>query len=27
VPNAGHGMHRDNPTFYNQVVMAFLQRR
>jgi pimeloyl-ACP methyl ester carboxylesterase len=27
VPNAGHGMHRDNPTFYNQTVLAFLQRR
>ena len=27
VPNAGHGMHGDNPTFYNQTVMAFLQRR
>jgi non-heme chloroperoxidase len=27
VPNAGHGMHGDNPTFYNQAVMAFLQRR
>ena len=27
VPEAGHGMHRDNPTFYNQAVMAFLQRR
>ena len=27
VPEAGHGMHADNPTFYNQTVMAFLQRR
>jgi non-heme chloroperoxidase len=27
VPEAGHGMHWDNPTFYNQAVMAFLQRR
>jgi non-heme chloroperoxidase len=27
VPNAGHGMHSDNPTFYNQTVLAFLQRR
>ena len=27
VPNAGHGMHGDNPDFYNQAVMAFLQRR
>ena len=27
VPNAGHGMHGDNPTFYNQTVLAFLQRR
>jgi non-heme chloroperoxidase len=27
VPKAGHGMHGDNPTFYNQTVMAFLQRR
>ena len=27
VPDAGHGMHADNPTFYNQAVMAFLQRR
>ena len=27
VPEAGHGMHDDNPTFYNQAVMAFLQRR
>ena len=27
VPNAGHGMHGDNPTFYNENVMAFLQRR
>ncbi len=26
VPTAGHGMHGDNPTFYNQTVMAFLQR-
>ena len=27
VPEAGHGMHNDNPTFYNQTVTAFLQRR
>ena len=27
VPEAGHGMHNDNPTFYKQTVMAFLQRR
>ena len=27
VPDAGHGMHNANPTFYNQTVMAFLQRR
>jgi pimeloyl-ACP methyl ester carboxylesterase len=27
VPDAGHGMHSDNPTFYNQTVLAFLQRR
>jgi non-heme chloroperoxidase len=27
VPKAGHGMHGDNPTFYNQTVMAFLRRR
>ena len=27
VPEAGHGMHGDNPTFYNQTVMAFLRRR
>jgi pimeloyl-ACP methyl ester carboxylesterase len=27
VPKAGHGMHGDNPTFYNQAVMAFLQQR
>ena len=27
VPEAGHGMHSDNPTFYNQAVIAFLQRR
>ena len=26
VPEAGHGMHSDNPTFYSQTVMAFLQR-
>ena len=26
VPEAGHGMHGDNPTFYNQAVMAFLER-
>ena len=23
VPEAGHGMHGDNPTFYNQAVIAF----
>ena len=27
VPDAGHGMHGANPAFYNQEVMAFLQRR
>jgi pimeloyl-ACP methyl ester carboxylesterase len=27
VPEAGHGMHSDNAAFYNEVVMAFLQRR
>jgi pimeloyl-ACP methyl ester carboxylesterase len=28
VPEAGHGgMHRENAPFYNQTVMAFLQRR
>ena len=27
VPNAGHGMHRQNTAFYNQAVLAFLQRR
>ena len=27
VPDAGHGMHSANPDFYNQAVMAFLQRR
>jgi pimeloyl-ACP methyl ester carboxylesterase len=27
VPNAGHGMHGQNPTFYNPAVIAFLQRR
>jgi non-heme chloroperoxidase len=27
VPDAGHVMHNANPTFYNQAVMAFLQRR
>ena len=27
VPNAGHGLHEANPTFYNQTVMAFLMRR
>jgi non-heme chloroperoxidase len=28
VPEAGHGgMHRENPAFYNRVVMAFLQQR
>jgi pimeloyl-ACP methyl ester carboxylesterase len=26
VPEAGHVMHGDNPTFYDQAVMAFLQR-
>jgi pimeloyl-ACP methyl ester carboxylesterase len=27
VPEAGHGPHSENPAFYNQAVMAFLQRR
>ena len=27
VPEAGHGMHSQNAAFYNQAVMAFLQRR
>ena len=27
VPDAGHGMHHDNGGFYNQAVLAFLQRR
>ena len=27
VPDAGHGMHSQNAAFYNQAVMAFLQRR
>jgi pimeloyl-ACP methyl ester carboxylesterase len=27
VPDAGHGMHRQNTAFYNQAVLAFLQRR
>ena len=27
VPSAGHGMHRENTAFYNQAVLAFLQRR
>ena len=27
VPEAGHTMHRENTAFYNQAVMAFLQRR
>ena len=27
VPKAGHGMHSDKAAFYNEVVMAFLQRR
>ncbi|MGH9370291.1 MAG: alpha/beta fold hydrolase, partial [Vicinamibacterales bacterium] len=26
VPEAGHGMHQQNPTFYNDAVMAFLRR-
>jgi non-heme chloroperoxidase len=26
VPEAGHGMHGDNPDFYNTAVMGFLQR-
>ena len=27
VPEAGHGMHRENAAFYNQAVLGFLQRR
>ena len=27
VPEAGHGMHRDNAAFYDQAVLSFLQRR
>jgi pimeloyl-ACP methyl ester carboxylesterase len=27
VPGAGHGIHMDNPAFYNQAVLRFLQRR
>ena len=27
VPDAGHGMHGQNTAFYNQAVLAFLQRR
>ena len=27
VPDAGHGMHGQNTAFYNQTVLAFLQRR
>jgi pimeloyl-ACP methyl ester carboxylesterase len=27
VPDAGHTMHRENTAFYNQTVMAFVQRR
>ena len=27
VPKAGHGMHGDNPTFYNEAVLGFLQRQ
>ena len=27
VPDAGHVMHSDNAAFYNEVVVAFLQRR
>ncbi len=27
VPEAGHGMHGENAAFYNQAVVAFLQRR
>ena len=26
VPDAGHGMHSQDAAFYNQAVMAFLQR-
>ena len=27
VPGAGHGIHSDNPTFYNEAVLGFLQKR
>jgi pimeloyl-ACP methyl ester carboxylesterase len=27
VPEAGHSMHQENAAFYNQAVLAFLQRR
>jgi pimeloyl-ACP methyl ester carboxylesterase len=27
VPDAGHGMHADNPAFYNQAVLSFLRRQ
>jgi pimeloyl-ACP methyl ester carboxylesterase len=27
VPEAGHGMHRDNAAFYDRAVLSFLQRR
>jgi pimeloyl-ACP methyl ester carboxylesterase len=27
VPEAGHGMHGDNPAFYNQSVLGFLRRK
>jgi pimeloyl-ACP methyl ester carboxylesterase len=27
VPEAGHGMHRDNAAFYNEAVAAFLRRQ
>jgi pimeloyl-ACP methyl ester carboxylesterase len=27
VPDGGHGMHGDNPAFYNKAVTAFLERR
>ena len=26
VPNAGHSMHRDNPVFFNKVVLDFLSQ-
>jgi pimeloyl-ACP methyl ester carboxylesterase len=26
VPEAGHGIHADNAAFYNEAVLAFLQR-